>query len=319
MLATRWPRSRSPAVPPGPRRSPRTRTCACTHDAAPRTAAVRGGGSRSGARTASSTCTSGGRFAAVRRSEAYGESLRIYDLRAGRTRGVKARVRRFTAIRFNARGFATYLAYRIPTGTLGLFDTTGEEFDARGAHPSVLGQQGQVLMTGVGSAYRFQDRVAEESPTAPDGTLLRRGAVRISVRNVSRLVAQRTGGAPVELGEALVECVSSSGCSGISGLELAGDRYAATSDTDATGGGQPVELTIFDLATGRSRRPCNDPRGYVLTETGRTVCLDYVNGTLRVVAEGVVLDEGPKIAALQRRGDRVYWTNDGVERSAPLP
>ena len=57
----------------------------------------------------------------------------------------------------------------------------------------------------------------------------------------------------------------------------------------------------------------------MLTETGRTVCLDFVNGTLRVVAEGVVLDEGPKIAALQRRGDRVYWTNDGVERSAPLP
>ena len=57
----------------------------------------------------------------------------------------------------------------------------------------------------------------------------------------------------------------------------------------------------------------------MLTETGRTVCLDFVNGTLRVVAEGVVLDEGRKIAALQRRGDRVYWTNDGVERSAPLP
>ena len=174
-------------------------------------------------------------------------------------------------------------------------------------------------MTRVGSAYRFQDRVAEESPTAPDGTLLRRGAVRISVRNVSRLVGQRTGGKPVDLGEALVECVSSSGCSGITWLELAGDRYAATIYTDATGGGQPIDLTIFDLATGKSRRPCNDPSGYVLTETGRTVCLDYVNGTLRVVAEGVVLDEGPKIAALQRRGDRVYWTNDGVERSAPLP
>jgi hypothetical protein len=261
----------------------------------------------------------GGRFAAIRRSEAYGESLRIYDLRTGRPRGVKARVRRFTAIRFNARGFATYLAHRVPTGELGLFDTTGEEFDARGADPAVLGQRGQVLMTRVGGAYRFQGRVAEESPTAPDGTLLRQGSVRISVRNVSRLVAQRTGGAPVELGEALVECVSSSGCSGISGLELAGDRYAATSYTDATGGGQPVALTIFDLVTGRSRRPCNDPRGHVLTETGRTVCLDYVNGTLRVVAEGVVLDEGPKIAALQRRGDRVHWTNDGAERSAPLP
>ena len=261
----------------------------------------------------------GGRFAAIRRSEVYGESLRIYDLRSGRPRGVKARVRRFTAIRFTARGFATYLAHRIPAGELGLFDTTGEEFNARGADPAVLGQRGQVLMTRVGSAYRFQNRVAEESPTAPDGTLLRRGRVRISVRNASRLVGQRSGGPRVELGEALVECVSSSGCSGITSLELAGGRYAATVATDASGGGQPADLTVFDLATGRQRRPCADPRGHVLSPTGRTVCLDYVNGTLRVVADGVVLDEGPKIAALQRRGDRVYWTNDGVERSAPLP
>ena len=106
----------------------------------------------------------GGRFAAVRRKRGLRRVAAGLRPAPGRPRGVKARVRRFTAIRFNARGFATYLAYRIPTGALGLFDTTGEEFDARGADPTVLGQQGQVLMTRVGSAYQFQDRVDEESP-----------------------------------------------------------------------------------------------------------------------------------------------------------
>src|SRR5690242_19049684 len=51
-----------------------------------------------------------GRYAAVRRSEATGQSLRVYDLRFARTRGEKMRASQFTAVALDTAGVAAFIA-----------------------------------------------------------------------------------------------------------------------------------------------------------------------------------------------------------------
>ncbi|MDA0181001.1 hypothetical protein OJ997_11900 [Solirubrobacter phytolaccae] len=259
----------------------------------------------------------GGRFAAARRSEPYGESLRVYDLRSGRPRGVKLRVQQFDAIRFSSTGLAVGLGQRL-AGGLGLYGTDHVEYGARGADPRFLWLKGHVLGTLVDGVHTLQG-LDDDSPSAANGTLFTQGKIRIDVRG-QQLTARHGSEPPVALGEGMGSCSSSpSGCGGIQTLRFAADRFVATWYVNADPYGQPRAFTVHDLETRTQREPCPRVVSVVFTEAGRVACVVVVRNTLQVVSEGVVLDEGLKLAALERRGDRIHWTNDGVERSAPLP
>jgi hypothetical protein len=45
------------------------------------------------------------------------------------------------------------------------------------------------------------------------------------------------------------------------------------------------------------------------------------DATFEIRSDGTVLDrgEGIDVDSLARRGDRLVWVHDGVERTAPLP
>jgi hypothetical protein len=134
----------------------------------------------------------------------------------------------------------------------------------------------------------------------------------------------------MRLGAPTTACLSSSGCSGIDALQVA-NPFVAVRDAFYSAGDSGGEIRVYDLAR-RSRRVLCHTSGlrggvgsFVLTGTGRVACAlvdDYADrSTTQIRAENTVLDQGAGIDAdsLARRGDRLVWLHDGVERSAALP
>lgn len=259
-----------------------------------------------------------GRFTALRRTEAYGESLRIYDLRARRTRGEKARVRRFTDIVVDSRGVAAHLSYRLQDGALELNDSDGGYYGF-GYEPGFLAFKGTVIATRDGAGYGFAG-LDWDSRRAREGTLVSHGAVRVEVSRGSRLTVRRGDDSPLKLGDAIGPCASPSTCSGIGAVQITADRFVASHWATAERGGEDV-LTVHDLDTRRQRRPCPIATRFVLGESGRVACSYRSPAGAEVAVEGVVLDQGTDVEpdSLVRRGDQIVWRRGGVERTAPLP
>lgn len=257
----------------------------------------------------------GGRFAGVRRSEVYGESLRIYDLRARKPQGVKARVRRFVTIRFASTGIAAYIAESLRGGQV-LEDTAGWDYGS--VSTTSLAFRGTVLALRGDDGYGLVGLDTESEP-APNGRLLTEGRIRIDVHG-DQLFARRGGERPLDLGQALTDCLSPEGCFGVARLHLRSDRFVATRYISASMGGQPDRFTIYDLDTRRSRQPCSNVAAVVLTDAGRIACGQW-GASSRILSEGTVLDDGPDVDpySLHRRGDQLVWLRGGVERTAPLP
>jgi hypothetical protein len=161
-------------------------------------------------------------------------------------------------------------------------------------------------------------------PAWPARPLLR-GRVTVDVDDGSWLRARLRGRSAVALGEAASPCVSSSGCSGVNRIQIAG-RFAAARSWDA----DPVAeqyvgaVTVADTRTRSRRTTCRSEQvhEYVLTDDGAMACLVDVGEfphTQEIRSEGDVLDAGTGIAGLHRRGAELVWRHDGAERTAPLP
>jgi hypothetical protein len=240
-------------------------------------------------------------------------------------------VARFTRIRLARSGIAAYIADFGPQGDRVVQDTDGGIY-ARGARldPAFLRLAGSTVAWRVGSTYEFS---ALEERQSPPGTLLVLDRVRVeAIVSAHRTeLRARYGRRPtVPLGEPKSVCGSSSGCSGIDALQSVGHflaaRYFATSLNDVSG-----RLTIHDLRTGQDRILCRRVysgyvRAFVLTGRGTAACTVSLNGVgapqvHEIRAEGRLLDRGPGIDpdSLHRRGDRLVWLNDSVERTAPSP
>jgi hypothetical protein len=218
-------------------------------------------------------------------------------------------------------------------GTVDVGSSAGRQYaNAPDIDPSVLGLAAVSVAYEQGDTFRL---AALEEAEVTDGTLLRVGDVRFTAVHrrfgVWRRLLARPGvnGTAMSLGAPTSACVSSSGCSGIDALQVAG-RFVAVRDRFYSSGDSGGEIRVYDLARHRRRDICRTPGvsgdvgSFVLTDTGKVACvvLDYgIVSTAQVRAEGAVLDQGAGIDAdsLVRRGDRLVWLNDGVARSAPLP
>ncbi len=164
-----------------------------------------------------------GRFAAVRRREVYGESLRVYDLRAGpatRSQAPRPPVHgdplRRHRVRRRARPRA--LGGRARRSST----PTASSYDARGADPRFLGLKGKVLADPRRRRPLAPKGSTRRARSAPNGTLLTQGAIadRVRGRTADGASAERTGGRSSSE-TALDECMSLvDGCSGIQTLDV---------------------------------------------------------------------------------------------------
>jgi hypothetical protein len=221
----------------------------------------------------------------------------------------------FTAIAVNRNGLAIYINGQ---GVAALKQRTGYA-GARGLDPAFLGLAGGTIAWRANGAFPLQALLGGNDVAAP---LLSAGGVHVCVTR-NHLFARLGDGAPRELGIALDECESSSGCGGIASIQIEGDYLAALETGDSAGNGWS-QLRIYDLARRRARRVCLPGRGggylnsFVLTRSGHAVCA--LSGTpSRIIYGSANLDAGPGLdtSSLTRRGERLVWTDGGVERPAP--
>jgi hypothetical protein len=282
-----------------------------------------------------------GRYTVVVRTDGAGadQRLAIVDLRRGR---VEARSNsahgEFVKVRLDRTGIAAY-TLRIPpvdggAGTVVVGSSAeGSYAYAPDIVPSVLGLAAISIAYKQGDTFRL---AALWETEATDGPLLRVGEVRFTVvhrrSGVWPRLSARLGahGREMWLGAPTTACLSSSGCSGIEALQVAG-AFVAVHDGFHRAGDSGGEIRVYDLARRRRRVLCHTSglRGgvgsFVLTATGRVACAlvdDYADrSTTEIRAENTVLDQGAciDVDSLARRGDRLVWLHDGVERSAPLP
>ena len=264
-----------------------------------------------------------GRYALVRRP---GEVLSVYDLRERRrtaSAGSFSGSVRFTAIRFHRSGVAAY-ASQDPSGRVEI-NTTDGAWGAEGADidPGFVGLAGSVLAWRRAGGIEMQDEGLELAPFAQ--TVLR-GRITIEVDHYSELRAHLGNRRPVALGDAATPCISSSGCSGVNRIQIAGDHVAARDwQADPVASQYAGAVTVADLR-GRTRRvTCRsqEVHEYVVTEEGAVACLidagEPPSSTQEVRSENAVLDSGTGISALRRLGGEIVWRHDGIERTAPLP
>jgi hypothetical protein len=275
--------------------------------------------------------------AMVRTAQAIaGEQLIVVNLRRGRVRQ-RVEARRgpydgaFVRVRLDRTGIAAYTLQRPPSdGFAGYVTVAATGYgiwpSAPDIDPSVLGLAGNSV------AYRQADtfRLAPFDDTeVSDGTLLRVGDMRFTVRR-DRLWLHARSARRAMLGDPSGACLSSSGCSGIDALQVAG-RFVAVRDRSYHSGDSSGEIRIYDVARGSKRTTCRTQGlhgglgSFVLTDAGSVACaVSYYSPDppeVQIRSEGVVLDRGLGIddESLVRRGDRLVWLHDGVERSAPLP
>lgn len=266
--------------------------------------------------------TVSGRFAAVQRRERRGQSLRVYDLRRGRPRPSISGAKRafegeFVTIRLARTGVAVYIA-RSLDGALHVSDTDdGLEYSGfrDTLDPSFLRLAGSTV------AWREAGvlQLSAINTATPPGTLVRVGAIRLEVR-AGLLRAAVRGGRAYTLGPRRSTCESPSSCSGIDRVDVAG-HSVATHAIDTASGGRPPELRVHDLDARRTREPCRGTiAAFVFSEPGRLACGERLAQGGLIRSEATVLDQGPGVdpGSLIRRGDRLVWLHDGVERSAPL-
>jgi hypothetical protein len=236
---------------------------------------VRRGVAKTCARAAKRTLTLGsaarvldvklsGRYAAVRRGERSGQSLRVYDLRAARTRGERALRSQFTAVALDRAGVAAFVAPEGIGDTLGGVYTRGTAID-----PAFVRVLGAVVAWRDGGQLRIGSVTDDREFEIPsrDGTLYRQGDVTIGLRK-GRLVAGATA-----LGAPATHCDSPRSCTGIETVAIAGHFVAAKAFASELGGSLTETLTVHDLSTGASARPCPPPVGaFTLDEAGAVVC-----------------------------------------------
>jgi hypothetical protein len=273
-------------------------------------------------------------FVAVRhRARRTGERLSVVDLRRWRRLGRQSTPGRFTRIRL-VHGIAAFLTTTKdgdgpPEVLVGATDgdpfASGVDID-----PRFLAFAGSTVAWRRGPTYELS--ALEDAIGLPPGRLFRIGRLRVEAREVrsrysisTRLWAIRPGRRPLRLGEPKSVCVSSSGCSGISALQVAG-RYLATVDMSYGVGGSYDDVKVYDLRHGTRRRECDFDLGgvyaFVLTDAGGLACAVDIDFKQRqIVSGGAVIDEGEGIDlwSLRRDGDRLVWLHDGAGRSAPLP
>jgi hypothetical protein len=264
-----------------------------------------------------------GRYALLRRP---GEVLTVYDLRRRRRNGSahgQGHVPlEFTAVRLYRSGIAAYAA-RAPGGHVAINTTAGAwGFEGNDISPGYVAMAGYVLAwrRSDGLEVQFEDGY----PAWPARPLLR-GRVTVDVNDGSWLRARLRGRRPVALGEAASPCISSSGCSGVNRIQIAG-RFAAARSWDA----DPVAeqyvgaVTVADLRTRSRRTTCRSEQvhEYVLTDDGAMACLVNTGEfphSQEIRSEGEVLYAGTGISDLHRRGEELVWLHGGTERTAPLP
>jgi hypothetical protein len=282
-----------------------------------------------------------GRYAAVVRTDGAGADQRlvIVDLRRGRVEARHDSAHgEFVKVRLDRTGIAAYtLRTPLADGGAGTV-VVGSSADGSYAYapdidPSVLGLAAISIAYKQGDTFRL---AALWEAEATDGPLLRVGEVRFTVVHRRFGVWPRVSaglgvnGREMRLGAPTTACLSSSGCSGIDALQVA-NPFVAVRDAFYSAGDSGGEIRVYDLAR-RSRRVLCHTSGlrggvgsFVLTGTGRVACAlvdDYADrSTTQIRAENTVLDQGAGIDAdsLARRGDRLVWLHDGVERSAALP
>ena len=271
-----------------------------------------------------------GRYALLRRR---GESLAVYDV---------ARRRRETAVQpivgppatfvrtiFDRSGSAAYLARNTDTGEYEV-GSTGTGILARGfdIDPRVLRYAGWVIAYRRTSGYELAG--TDELSPAGDGTLARRGRMRLGVRGRELWARIGPGGRRLGLGSAIGSCTSPSGCNGVDGVRLQ-PRFAAARINLYDYGSSVGWVTVGDPRARERHTTCRAyaVRSYVLFADGAVACAviqragpgEAYDARRQVLGEGAVLDEGPGIAldSLRRRGDELVWRHDGAERTAPLP
>jgi hypothetical protein len=149
------------------------------------------------------------------------------------------------------------------------------------------------------------------------------GIGQIRFDAAAKLYARGPGGRRMQLGRPWSFGWSSSIADGLDAIVVNGTTVAVRDTSYSTGSPGPGELRVFDLARNTVRTLCRASLGvgeFVLTEAGRVACVTSIPFINRIESEGVVLDEGGRgVHGLTRRGDRLVWYHDGVERTAPLP
>lgn len=259
-----------------------------------------------------------GHFALVRGRVSDGQSVRVVNLRTGRTTGKVQRLKRVGRRKLDTKGVAVFEAVSADGKRL--------IYDSLGAWYATVGRVDEVGLAGWYVGWRVGDRVTVFSrrdadvSISPDGLLLRSGSVRFEVVDEDRLRV-RSGSRPfITVSGKATELhggTPSSG-GGWEWLQIVGDRVIVPF-VDWLGG---RNITVYDLAPGQAREVCPlVTPSFVVTETGKVACGVQTFEGRSILSEGVVLDSGLGVdpASLTRRGDQLVWLNGGVERSAPIP
>ena len=269
-----------------------------------------------------------GRFAAV---ALRGRPLAVYDLRRGIDTGRSAeRIPRLSSLRLTAGGVAAYIA-RLPTGEyeVGAPALTFEAARGRDIDPRYLRIAGNVLAWREGRAFGVV--WLPEGPAAPARVLASNRTVVLEARGFELLARRHGGGRRVPLGNAICDCISSSGNAGVTTVAVAGRFAAARYASSAFREGRSEDrITVADTTEASTRETCvsGGIRSFLVTAEGGVACAveaefdtSIRRRTRQIRSEDAVIDEGPGIdlRSLHRRGAEIVWRHDGAERTAPLP
>jgi hypothetical protein len=213
-------------------------------------------------------------------------------------------------------------------GARGIRDNGDQRHEAGGADldPWFLHVAGDMLAWRYGEQIVVHDLGPDAPGTREPGPLMRIGDVFFDAAQPPQsgwqIYARVAGGRRVALGAPWSFGWSSSFADGLDALLVSGSFVAVRDTSYSTGSPGPGEVRVFDLARGTQRTLCRAEVGvgaFILTEAGRVACVTSIPFVNRIESEGVVLDQGRGVDGLARRGDRLVWLHDGVERSAPLP
>lgn len=198
--------------------------------------------------------TLAGRRLVVRRPH----ELRMYDLRRGIAKE-RATVADVEAVRVDRSGLAVYIAAGRVRSLRGTFDEPATGVKLRLARGTVAWREGDY--------WRLQHLGGSSRGST---LLVRQGEVRVFKGLLARLGKGRLR----MIGDEFTACETSSGCSGVSHVKIAG-RYLAALDQSFTAGTGSTWITLVDLANGTRRRLCHNGSvfyTFTLDSSGAVAC-----------------------------------------------